>query len=106
MEEYLNPGDNINWEVIDGFLKIGSTVITIIGLLIIVGTIGYAANKAMKLASGKGCFGKFEFKVISFALITGLLLAGGGWLTLLSYTDKTMIVPTKNIIQEKDRLRR
>lgn len=99
MSEYLNPGDNINWEVLKGFIKIGSTVITILGILIIVGAIGYVGYKGIKLALGNGGFGKVEYKVIGFALIVGLLLAGGGWLSLLKCSDRTMIQPTKDIIQ-------
>lgn len=102
MVEYLNPGENINWEVLGGFIRIGSTAITILGLLILVGAIGYGASKAAKLALGKGGFGEFEIKVISFALISGLLLAGGGWLALLKYTDRTIVEPTRNIMENKE----
>ncbi|MCT4564980.1 MAG: hypothetical protein N4A68_11810 [Maledivibacter sp.] len=105
MGEYLNPGDNINWEALSGFIAIGSTVIAILGLLILVGTISYAAHKAIKLALGNGGFGKGELKVIGFAVIGGLLLSGGGWLSLLKYSDRTVIEPTKKIIQDQEILK-
>ncbi|WP_202707655.1 hypothetical protein [Sporosalibacterium faouarense] len=98
MGKYLTPKAGIiNWDALDGFFQIGATVITILGVFIILGALIFLGIRTVGLLIGKGGgIDKKSIQILTIGIIAGILLASPGWLKLLGFIDKGIIRPAFN----------
>jgi hypothetical protein len=97
MGPYVTPPADLDWGPIEGIISIGGMIITVIGGLLIAGSVIYFLWKLLFTIVGKNQITKEVIKWSAISLTAGMLCLGGGWYTLIRAGQVILIQPTKEI---------
>lgn len=92
---------DIAYGVMSPGLKIGGIILIVLGIVLVVGAIGYLAIAFIKALVGKGRVTKSHIGLACGALVLGILLICGSWFKLLKFGKSVGIDPVNDKIIEQ-----
>jgi hypothetical protein len=100
-QEMMKANDTMAWGILGPILIISATAIMVLGILVLVAAIGYIAWKGLTQFFGKGVVGAKELKITGIGLVIGLLVTGGGWVSVVKLLDRVVVSPGEQILQQE-----